>query len=220
VVRLCVHPVDPDRALVARAAAAIRAGGIVALPTDTLYGLAADPFNAETVHRLFKLKGRTAQHALPLIAFDTAQIARQLGPLAPAAQRLADRFWPGPLTLLVGLPRRGGATAPLADAVSAGTGRVGVRVPAHAVARALCEAAGTVLTATSANLSGRSPTDDPDAVAASVGAAIDMMLDAGPTPGGPPSTIVDVTGIAHGGLRLIRPGAIAWDEVQACAQIE
>lgn len=230
--RLRIHPTDPDPELVARAAAAIRAGGVVALPTDTLYGLAVDPFNADAVQRLFALKGRTAGQALPLMAGNIAQVTRQLGPLAPRAQRLADRFWPGPLTLLVTVPQRTtspGAPASLADAVSAGTGRVGVRVPAHAVARALCEAVGSVLTATSANLSGQPPTDDPDAVAASLGGAIDMLdilLDAGTTPGGPPSTIVDVTDVigaaGPGGsdLRLIRPGAIAWEDVQACARLE
>ena len=194
---------------------------MVALPTDTLYGLAVDPFNVDAVPRLFALKGRLPNQALPLIAFDIAQVARQFGALSPRAQRLADRFWPGPLTLLVNVPERtkmpGVAAASLAEAVSAGTGRVGVRVPAHAVARALCEAAGTVLTATSANLSGQPPTNDPDVVAAAIGGAIDMLLDAGPTPGGPPSTIVDVS---DDGIRLIRSGAIAWDEVQACARLE
>ena len=104
--------------------------------------------------------------------------------------------------------------------MSAGTGRVGVRVPAHAVARALCAAAGTLLTATSANVSGQPPTDDPDAVAASLGDVIDILLDAGATPGGAPSTIVDVSDVAGGELQLIRPGALAWDEVRACARGE
>jgi L-threonylcarbamoyladenylate synthase len=203
-----------------RAAAAIRAGGVVALPTDTLYGLAADPFNADAVQRLFALKGRTVHHALPLIASDTTQITRQIGALSPAAQRLANRFWPGPLTLLVNLPER---PPRLAEAVSAGTGRVGVRVPAHTVARALCDAAGTLLTATSANVSGQPPTDDPDAVATAIGGSIDILLDGGMTPGGAPSTVVDVTDVidARGsGLRLIRAGAVSWDEVQACARLE
>jgi L-threonylcarbamoyladenylate synthase len=223
VIRLRVHAVDPDPALVSRAAASIAAGGIVALPTDTLYGLAADPFNADAVHRLFALKGRATGQALPLIAFDSTQITRQLGPLGHMAQRLADRFWPGPLTLLVSVPRGTplpGVPRPLAEAVSAGTGRVGVRVPAHAVARALCAAAGTLLTATSANVSGQPPTDDPDAVAAAIGGAIDILLDAGTTPGGPPSTIIDVPDVAGGELRLIRPGALGWDEVRACARGE
>ena len=227
--RLRIHPTDPDPELVARAAAAIRAGGVVALPTDTLYGLAVDPFNADAVQRLFALKGRTAGQALPLIAGNIAQVTRQLGPLAPRAQRLADRFWPGPLTLLVSVPQRTtspGAPASLADAVSAGTGRVGVRVPAHAVARALCEAVGSVLTATSANLSGQPPTDDPDAVAASMGTAggaIDLIGHLARCGHHARRPAVDDRGRDRhrpGGLRLIRPGAIAWDEVQACARLE
>jgi L-threonylcarbamoyladenylate synthase len=97
--------------------------------------------------------------------------------------------------------------------VSAGSGRVGVRVPAHEVARALCRAAGTVLTATSANRTGDDPTNDPDVVDASLGLVIDVLLDAGRTPGGAPSTIVDVGGDEP---RLVRAGAISWEEVRTC----
>ena len=161
--RIIVSERSPDAAGIERAAAVIRAGGLVAFPTDTLYGLAADPFNADAVARVFAAKGRGAERALPLIAADEAQIARQLGRLPPLAGALAERFWPGPLTLLIAAPPT------LAAAVTGGTGRVGVRVPAHDVARALCRASDSVLTATSANLSGDPATDDPDAVAASLG---------------------------------------------------
>jgi L-threonylcarbamoyladenylate synthase len=104
-------------------------------------------------------------------------------------------------------------TAPpaLAPDVSGGTGTVGVRVPAHAVARALCRACGTPLTATSANISGAAPSADPGEVERTLGARIDLLVDAGATPGGPPSTIVDATGASP---RLVRQGAIAWEEIQ------
>jgi L-threonylcarbamoyladenylate synthase len=207
-IRVVVNRTEPEPLLLDRAAAVILAGGLVALPTDTLYGLAADPFNAAAVRRVFLVKGRTLARALPLVAADVAQINSQLGPLSPIALALARRFWPGPLTLLVP------ASGVLAADVTGGTGRVGVRVPAHAVARGLCRACGSVLTATSANLSGRPPSNDPDDVARSLGSALDILLDAGPAPGGPSSTIVDVTGVE---LQLVRAGAIPWEEVRTCA---
>jgi L-threonylcarbamoyladenylate synthase len=123
------------------------------------------------------------------------------------ARLLAIRFWPGPLTMLMHAPER------LSAEVTGGTGRVGVRVPAHAVARALCAACGTPLTATSANKSGQPATNDPDAVAESLGSGIDVLLDAGVTPGGPPSTIIDVTDATP---RVIRQGAIPWESIQTC----
>ena len=108
-----------DTAGIDAAAAIIRAGGIVAIPTDTLYGLAADPFSAGAIARIFDVKGRTAERALPLIAADLAQIVVAFGPLSAAAQRLAEAFWPGPLTLLLPAPTS------LAMEVTGGTGRVG-----------------------------------------------------------------------------------------------
>ena len=208
-IRLKVDSDDPDAALVDRGAAVIRSAGIIALPTDTLYGLAADPFNPVAVRRIFEVKSREQGRALPLVAADADQIARWLAPLSPTVERLAARFWPGPLTLLVPAP------SALAADVAGGTGRVGVRVPAHAVARALCRAAGVVLTATSANISGEPPTEDPERVALSLGDRIELLLDAGPTPGGRPSTIADVS---SGEPRLVRAGAIAWDEILACVE--
>lgn len=200
--------VDADRIdllLLDDAVRAVRAGGVIALPTDTLYGLGADPSQVGAVARLFAIKGRTAERALPLIAADAEQVAARLGVLPRLADRLARRFWPGPLTLLVRAP------AWLAPFVSGGTGKVGVRVPAHAVARALCAACGLPLTATSANVSGAAPSADPDDIERVLGARIDVLVDAGVTPGGAPSTIVDVTGEVP---VLVRAGAIAWTEIE------
>lgn len=205
--RLVIDPLRPDLSLVARAAAVIRAGGLVAFPTDTLYGLAADPFSASAVRRVFDAKGRPADRSVPLVAADAAQVASQIGPQTSTARRLADRFWPGPLTILMRAP--GGMAAD----VSSGTGKVGVRVPAHAVARELCRSAESVLVATSANPSGSAATTNPDEVAASIGASIDMLIDSGPTPGGQPSTIVDATGDE---VQLVRAGAIPWEVIDTC----
>src|SRR5262249_46842527 len=114
----------------------------------------------------------------------------------------------GPLTLVLVAP------AELPDNVTGGSGTVGVRVPAHAVARALCRICSSPLTATSANLSGRPPSADPDDIERVLSDRIDVLIDAGQTPGGLPSTIVDATGSA---LRLVREGAIAWPDILACA---
>jgi L-threonylcarbamoyladenylate synthase len=204
--RVFVDPDSPQRDAIQEAATWIVNGGVVAIPTDTLYGLAADPFSAAAVARVFVVKGRSAERALPLIAADAAQIAAHLGRLPRDAERLAARFWPGPLTVLVAAPRS------LATDVTGGTGKVGVRVPADRVARAVCAAVGRPITATSANVSGDSATSDPAQVERMLGDRIDLLIDAGQTRGGAPSTIVDATGDRPA---LVRAGAIPWDEIQA-----
>jgi L-threonylcarbamoyladenylate synthase len=203
-IRLAVSPTRPERAVLDRAADAIRARRVVALPTDTLYGLAVDPFSDEAVARVFDLKGRPVGQPLPIIVSDVAQVAR-IGFMSPLAVKLAHRFWPGPLTLVVR------AQPHISAGVTAGTGRVGVRVPAHPVARGLCQACGQPLTATSANPSGAPAPSDPDEVAASL-PGVDVLLDGGPAPGGLPSTVVDVSDrMPH----LIRAGAVPWEDIQA-----
>jgi L-threonylcarbamoyladenylate synthase len=130
--------------------------------------------------------------------------------LPPAALRLAVRYWPGPLTIVLRRP----STMP--GELTGGTDRVGVRVPAHVVTRALCRASLRPLTATSANISGQPASDDPNHIARVFASSdVDMLLDAGKTPGGPPSTVVAVV---DDDVRLIRSGSIAWDEVQACVR--
>jgi L-threonylcarbamoyladenylate synthase len=127
----------------------------------------------------------------------------------PMARRLAQRFWPGPLTLVMRAPDA------LAPGVTAGGTTVGVRVPSHAVARALCARFERPVTATSANISGQAATDDPETVAETLASRLDLLLDSGTTPGGPASTVVD---LAHGEIRLIREGAVSWKDVKACTQ--
>jgi L-threonylcarbamoyladenylate synthase len=205
--RLAIDARAPEPAVVSDAAAVVRAGRVVAIPTDTLYGLAADPWSAAAIARVFAVKGRDAAQALPLIAADLEQATEWIGTLPSAGVRLARRYWPGPLSLVVRRPSN------VPPELCGGLETLAVRVPAHEVARALCRACGRPLTATSANLSGQPPSSDPEVVAASVGSRIDLLLDAGPTPGGPPSTIVDVTGAE---LALVRPGAIPWEELIAC----
>jgi len=182
----------------------LQAGGVVALPTDTFYGLAVDPWQAAAVDALFDVKGREATAALPLVGSSLDQILTQCGPLNAASRQLADVFWPGPLALILAAP------ASIAAAVHAGTGTVAVRVPAHPLTRALAEASGRLLTATSANRSGQPPAADARALGAVGADPRVLIVDGGPTPGGAPSTIVDARGTRP---VLVRAGLIAWERV-------
>jgi L-threonylcarbamoyladenylate synthase len=188
---------------VAQAVEVLRRGGVVAYATDTLYGLAVDPRSAEAVARLFAVKGRQAGHAVPLIAADLAQVS-EAAHVDATSQRLARAFWPGPLSLILDA-KPGPCTELLAK-----DGSVAIRVPDHDSARALARAFGFCLTATSANLSGLPATPSPAVVAEALGDRIDLLFDSGPSPGGPPSTLIDARGPEP---RLVRAGAIAWDRV-------
>ena len=199
-----LDPLAPDPAGIAAAVAVLRSGGIVAYPTDTLYALAVDPRNDAAVGRLFAVKGRDAGSAIALIAADLA-MAEQVAAsgFGPLERRLASAFWPGPLTIVV--PAASGMAAALAP-----RGTLGVRVPAHLVARSLSAAFGGCITATSANPAGRLPAVTADEVAATLGELVDLLVDAGPAPGGAPSTVVE---LVAGRPRLHRAGAVAWDRV-------
>jgi L-threonylcarbamoyladenylate synthase len=203
--RIFVDPDAPQRDAIREAAHWIRHGALVAIPTDTLYGLAVDPFRSDAVARLFAAKGRAADQAVPLIAADAAQVTSRLAPLTPLAARLAGRFWPGPLTLLVTAP------VTLANGVDGGTGTIGVRVPDYHVACAIAAASDRPVTATSANLSGQPATPNADDVERTLGDRIDLLIDTGSLRGGPPSTIVDAT---SGEPRLVRAGAIQWAAIE------
>ncbi len=199
---LQVDPLGPDPAVIREAAEMVRAGLIVAYPTDTLYGLAVDPRNAAAVRRLYELKGRPEGSALTLIAADAVH-ARAVGDMTPEAERLAARWWPGPLTIVLR------ARPILARETLAGGGTVGVRIPDSVVATAFARDTGFCVTATSANRSGAAAAATPDAVAAAL-PDVDAILDAGPSRGGPPSTIVDASARV---VALVRAGAVPWDRV-------
>jgi len=203
--RVRVDLVAPQRDAIEEAAKWILRGEVVAIPTDTLYGLAVDPFQTAAVERLFDVKGRAPDQAIPLIAADEAQVAASLTPLTGVAARLAEQYWPGALTLIIAASRA------LSPRISAGSGTVGVRVPQHDVARAIARICGRPITATSANISGQPATADPNVVENTLGDRVELLIDTGMTAGGAPSTIVDVTTAEP---RLVRAGAIAWDEIQ------
>jgi len=200
---LVVDPFTPASDAIAEAAAIVLRGGVVAYPTDTLYGLAVDPLSSAAVARLFAIKGRDRSRAIPLVASDAEQVEAWAGELSKVARALAARWWPGPLTLIIP------AHSTLCRDLLGEGGTVAVRVPAHAVAVALAREVGWPITSTSANRSGDPPMERPgDLVALQSG--LGAIVDAGPAPGGPPSTIVDVTGRTP---RLVRAGAVPWDRV-------
>lgn len=195
---------------VARAAARLMAGGVAAVPTETVYGLAARAADARGVAAIYAAKGRPSHNPLIVHVGSLAQ-AEQLAVFDARAQALAAAFWPGPLTLV--LPLR--ADAGLADAVTGGRQTLALRVPAHAVMQALIAAVGPVA-APSANRSGHISPTCAAHVAASLGAAAGLVLDAGPCAAGLESTIVQVDGDA---IRLLRPGAVPGERVRAVAGV-
>jgi len=195
-----------EEGAVARAVAALDAGGLLIYPTDTLYALGGRGLDAAAGRKVRAAKGRDAR-PLPLIAADLEQVLGLAADVPAPATLLAERFWPGPLTVILA-SRRG-----VPDEVTAGTATVAVRVPALALARRLCRDAGPLIS-TSANLSGAAPPLTCAEAVAGVGAAAALALDAGP--GRPTaSTIVDLTGAAP---RLVRSGAVPWAEVLAALQ--
>ncbi len=199
---------DELAARVERAAACLRGGGIVVYPTETFYGLGTLASRPDALARLAAAKLRPPGKPLPLVAADLAQV-EEVGSLASAvARRLAERFWPGPLTLV--LP----AARPLDAALTAGAEGVAVRVPGSEVARALARRAGGPIVSTSANLSGEPPPTRVRDLSAELLARTDLVLDGGETPGGLPSTVVSV--VSHE-VKLLRAGAIAFADVEAAA---
>jgi len=195
---LAVDPSSPSAAAVADAAAVLEAGGVVAFPTETFYGLGVAALDAAAVRRLFALKGRPESRPILVLVDDPARIER-FALLTERARELIARHWPGALTLV--LSARPAVPAEL----TAGTGTVGVRQPGHPVARALAAALAAPVTAPSANLTAETPPTTAAEVLGVFEGRIDLVLDAGPTPGGLPSTVLDVTVDPP---RVLREGAV------------
>ncbi len=190
----------------------LRDGGVVAIPTDTVYGIAVALDTPGGIERLFAAKERPPDKAIALLLADAAQ-ATEIGELTAAASLLAAAFWPGGLTLVV--PRK--RERPLPAALTGGPlapgaiPTVGLRVPDHAAPRAIARALGPLPT-TSANRSGEPELRDADEIERGLGQAIDLVLDGGPALGGPASTVVDVTGEAP---RILREGAVPAASIRA-----
>ncbi|HYP25874.1 MAG TPA: L-threonylcarbamoyladenylate synthase [Blastocatellia bacterium] len=182
-----IDPDDPDEGVIARAASIIREGGLVAFPTETVYGLGADSMNERAIGRIFEAKGRPSDNPLIVHVDDREKLARVAAEVSEKAERLMEKFWPGPLTLV--LKRR----PEVPPAVSAGLPTVAVRMPASRIALALIRHARTPVAAPSANASGRPSPTSASHVLADLGGRIDMILDGGATDIGIESTVLDVT---------------------------
>jgi L-threonylcarbamoyladenylate synthase len=194
-----------DSASISVAAALIRAGGLVAFPTETVYGLGADAINPEAVARIFQAKRRPSFDPLIVHVSDRTMLPEVTEEVNPAALALIERFWPGPLTLVMTRGER------VPGIVTAGLDTVAVRMPAHPVASALIAAAGTPIAAPSANRFGRLSPTSAQHVARQLGSEVDLILDGGATPHGVESTIVDTSD----GLRVLRHGAITIEALRA-----
>lgn len=197
---LSVNPSQPESPLIDEAARVLCAGGLVAFPTETVYGLAADATNPQAIERLNRLKGRPPEKPYSIHLYETAQIAAFVETIPPLAKRLMDRFWPGPLTIVM----------PAKD-----TGTVGFRLPSHPVAQAFLRRCQRPVVAPSANRSGFPPPTDAREVLIALDHQVECLLDAGPTPLGRESTVVSVVG---GRLDILREGAIPVQTIQALVQ--
>ncbi|HET7343472.1 MAG TPA: L-threonylcarbamoyladenylate synthase [Methylomirabilota bacterium] len=197
---MTVDPRTPSAATLAEAAARLAAGDVVAFPTETFYGLGAAALQPAAVRRLVHVKGRPDDKPLLVLVDSVAMVERVAAEIPPRARELMARHWPGALTLVLR------ARADVPREVTAGSGTIGVRLSPHPVARALVSALGEPVTAPSANPSGAPPPTTAAAVVAYFGEALALVLDAGPTPGGPPSTVLDVTCDPP---RVVRAGAVA-----------
>ena len=184
----------------------LRAGGVVAAPTDTLYGIMVSALDASAVERVFEIKGRSPDAPLPLLVADAADIERYVESLPEAGRALAEKFLPGPLTIVAA--GKGG----LPYALTGGLPTVGVRVPDHRVPRALARLLGHAVTGTSANRSGMPPATTAAEVREQLGDAVDYVIDDGPAPGGTGSTVVDVS---RNPPALVREGAVSRYEIEA-----
>jgi L-threonylcarbamoyladenylate synthase len=199
--------VKASREAIAQAAAELRAGRLVAFPTETVYGLGADATNGRAVALIFEAKGRPRFNPL-IVHVASLAAAEKIAVFTEKARRLAKAFWPGAVTLV--LPRR--PEAGISDLVTAGLDTVAVRVPAHDVARALLEACGLPLAAPSANLSGHVSPTTAAHVASDLGSKPAMILDGGPTTHGLESTVLDATGDV---LIVLRPGAVTREAIES-----
>lgn len=183
----------------------LKQGGLVAFPTDTVYGVGAHAFLPQAVEQIYHVKGRPRSKPIAILMEGAAHLPDLAENLAPEAWLLAERFWPGPLTIVL---RRGPS---IPDVITAGGPSVAVRVPEHEFALRLIGAAGGALAATSANLSGHPDPVTAQEVLGYLEGRIDLILDGGPCPGGQASTVIDLTGVSP---TVVRPGPISSRELE------
>jgi L-threonylcarbamoyladenylate synthase len=203
-----IHPDHPATGPIRQAAAAIRNQGVVVFPTRCLYGLAADARDPAAIRKIFQIKHRPDTNPLLVLIDRPADLKTLAAQVPEAALKLMQAFWPGGLTLVFD------AAPGVSRLLTAGTGKIGVRIPAHPVARALVRAVGGPITGTSANLSGDLGCSRVNDLSHDLIQAADLVLDAGPLKGGTGSTVLDITGASP---RILRAGAISMDIIQQIA---
>jgi L-threonylcarbamoyladenylate synthase len=197
-----ILPSDPRG--IKKAAQIILRGGIIAFPTETFYGLAADALNEAALKKIFQVKKREEGKPLLLLIADRSWLKGLVQDISPLAERLMRKFWPGPLTLVFN------ASPQLSPLLTADTGKIGIRLSPHPVTQALVQAVGRAITGTSANLSGQPGILTAREVFQSLGESLDAVLDGGKTAGGPGSTILDVSDPSP---QIIREGVISRNEL-------
>ncbi len=199
-----VDPQFPNPDSIAAAARILQSGGTVVFPTRCLYGLGADAHHTEAVARIYDIKQRRRRKPILILVHERESLARWAQTIPETGHRLMDRFWPGRLTLVFD------ARPEVSEVLTGGTGKIGIRLCGHPVARALIQAAGLAITGTSANLSGRPGCPTVESLPPEILARTDLILDAGPLSGEAGSTVVDVTEDAP---KILREGVISEAEV-------
>lgn len=202
---LRLHPGNPDAQLLNRAAGCLKEGRIIAFPTETFYAIGVSAYDEQAVEKVFAVKGRAFTQPLPLIIRGDAMLHEIAARIPERARALMRAFWPGPLTLIVQASKK------IPPLLTAFTGTVAVRDSSHPLARLLVKSAGLPVTSTSANLSGAPSCCTAEEVEQQLGDRVDLIIDAGPTPGGLPSTLVDLTVAPP---RIVREGAITAELLQ------
>ncbi len=201
-----IDHLHPQSELINEAADIIRCGGVVGFPTRCLYGLGADALNAEAVDRVFELKQRPADNPILVLINHISQLQKLVKRIPALATDLVDQYWPGKITLVFE------AAEKLPVNLTAGSGKIGIRMPGHAVARALVNAVQAPVTGTSANLSGNPGCHRLNDLEPQIARGLDLILDAGDLKGGKGSTVVDVS---TNRLQIIREGAVSAQELKA-----
>jgi L-threonylcarbamoyladenylate synthase len=204
---LVINAQSPEPQLLEQAAGVLRRGGVVAAPTDTVYGLLADPANEAAVQSIYQIKGREPRRPLILLVSNIQMAKRLFSEISPLAQKAMQHFWPGGLTIILPAPPA------IPKALLGGGNTIGLRWPNHAVVMGLIEKAGFPLASTSANLSGQPPAREASVVLQSLEGEIDLLIDAGPAPLGGPSSVLDFS--AGESPRLLRPGSISRGQLEA-----
>ncbi|HTZ40105.1 MAG TPA: L-threonylcarbamoyladenylate synthase [Syntrophales bacterium] len=200
-----INPENPEPGRIDEAVAILKSGGVIAFPTETFYGLGADARNEAAIDKIFDIKGRDFSNPILVVIGEAGHLDAFAEGIPSSARKLMEKFWPGPLTILFS------ASPSVSPKLTAGSGRIGMRLSSHPIARELSKRLGGPLTATSANLSGAAECSSAAEVISQLGGKLDGVVDGGYTPGGKGSTIVDVT---VSPVKVLREGVLPSSLIQ------